>query len=102
MTAFVGVAWLEQLPPGRAMTVAVGDQRIALFNVDGTVHALDDACLHDGASLGAGELEGRIVRCCGHGWCYDVTTGQVIGVPGLAAGTRAVRVEHGRVMVAVD
>jgi nitrite reductase/ring-hydroxylating ferredoxin subunit len=102
MAAFVGVVWLEQLPPGQAMTVAIGDQRIALFNVDGTVHALDDPCLHGGESLGAGVLDGRIVRCRGHGWRYDVTTGQVIGVPGLSAGGRAVRVVDGRVMVAVD
>ena len=36
MAAFVGVAWLEQLPPGQAMTVAIGDRNIALFNVEGT------------------------------------------------------------------
>ena len=56
MVAFVGVAWLEDLPPGRAMTVTIGDQKVALVNVGGTVHAIDDACLHAGLSLGEGAL----------------------------------------------
>jgi nitrite reductase/ring-hydroxylating ferredoxin subunit len=102
MAAFVGVGWLEQLPPGRAMTVTVGDINIALFNVDGTVHAIDDACLHAGASLGAGVLDGKVVRCRGHGWKYDVTTGQVLDVPGLGVTSRAVKVVDGRIMVAMD
>lgn len=102
MAAFVGVAWLEQLPPGRSLSVTIGDTSIALFNVDGTVHAVDDACLHAGASLAAGSLDGKVVCCRGHGWRYDVTTGQVVGVPGLGVRVRVVQVVDGRIMVAVD
>jgi len=102
MAAFVGVAWLEQLPPGDAMTVTIGDIKIALFNVGGTVHAIDDLCLHAGASLGAGVLNGGVVRCRGHGWKYDVTTGCVLGVPGLGVSAHPVKVVDGRIMVAVD
>lgn len=102
MPAFVGVAWLEQLPPGRATTVTIGDLQVALVNVDGTVHAIDDACLHAGSSLGAGVLEGRCLRCRGHGWRYDVTTGAVLGVPGLGVRVHRVQVIDGRIKVAVD
>jgi len=102
MAAFVGVAWLAQLPPGQAMTLAIGDRNIALFNVEGTVYATDDACLHAGSSLGAGVLDGKVVRCRGHGWRYDVTTGCVLGVPGLGVSVHAVKVVDGRIMVAVD
>jgi 3-phenylpropionate/trans-cinnamate dioxygenase ferredoxin subunit len=99
---FVGVVWLEQMPPGRAMSVAIGDTAIALFNVEGTIYAIDDACLHAGGSLGSGELDGRIVRCAGHGWTYDVTTGCMVDVPELRVATRAVKVVDGRIMVAID
>jgi nitrite reductase/ring-hydroxylating ferredoxin subunit len=102
MAAFVGVAWLEQLPPGRAMTVTIGDLQIALVNVDGRVHAIDDACLHAGSSLGAGVLEGKVLCCRGHGWRYDVTTGCVLGVPGLGVRAYEVQVVDGRIKVAVD
>jgi nitrite reductase/ring-hydroxylating ferredoxin subunit len=83
------------------MTVAIGDNTIALFNVDGTVHAIDDSCLHAGSSLGAGVLDGKVVRCRSHGWRYDVTTGCVVGVPGLGVTAHAVKVVDGRIMVAV-
>lgn len=102
MKAFVGVGWLEQLPPGGAMTVAIGDTRIALFNVDGVVHAIDDSCLHAGSSLGAGVLDGKVVRCRSHGWKYNVTNGQVVGIPGLGVSVREVKVVDGRIMVAID
>ena len=96
------VAWLEELPPGRATTVAIGDRNFALFNVEGTVYATDDSCLLAGASLGAGELDGKIVRCRGRGWSYDVTTGCVVGVPGLGVTAHAVKVVDGRILVAID
>ena len=54
---------------------------VALFNVNGTVFAMEDACLHAGVSLGTGELRGKIVRCRAHGWRYDVTTGSTVDVP---------------------
>lgn len=102
MVAFVGVAWLEELPPGRAMTVTIGDQKLALVNVGGTVHAIDDACLHAGLSLGEGALDGETLCCGGHGWRYDVTTGCLLGVPGLCVRTHEVQVVDGRIKVAVD
>ena len=102
MVEFVEVARLEELPPGRTTTVTMGNRNVALFNVEGIVYAIDDSCLHAGSSLGAGALDGKIVRCRGHGWMYDVTTGCVLGVPGLGVTAHAVKVVDGRIMVAVD
>ena len=99
---FVEAARLEELPPGKSMTVTIGDRNIALFNVEGTVYATDDSCLHAGSSLGAGVLDGRIVRCRRHGWKYDVTSGCVLGVPGLGVSAHSVKVVGDRIMVAVD
>jgi len=55
MADFVAVAHLDQLPPGRGMTVTVRGLAVAIFNVAGTVYAMEDACRHAGASLGGGE-----------------------------------------------
>ena len=55
--------------------------RIALANVDGTLHAIDDTCTHRGCSLGDGKLTGSVVRCACHGSQFDVTTGAVVGGP---------------------
>ena len=102
MANYIEVANLEQLPPGRGTTVSIEGKEIALFNVDGTVYAMDDACLHQGVSLGISKLEGNIVTCRGHGWKYDVTTGSTYPVPGIGVAAYPVKVVDGKIMVAID
>lgn len=100
MTDFVRAALLDQVPPGTATTVCVNGTEVALFNVGGKVYALQDACAHAGSSLGAGELGGTVVRCRGHGWTYDVTTGFVCGINGFGVPTYAVKVVDGQILIA--
>lgn len=102
MANYIEVANLEQLPPGRGTTVSIEGKEIALFNVDGTVYAIDDACLHHGVSLGLSKVEGNIVTCRGHGWKYDVTTGSTYPVPGIGVSAYTVKVVDGKIMVAID
>ncbi|HEX6827705.1 MAG TPA: Rieske 2Fe-2S domain-containing protein [Burkholderiales bacterium] len=96
---FVDVCALEEVSPGRGLAVRVGGRDVALFNVDGAVHALENSCLHAGASLAGGKLCGRVVTCPAHGWRYDVTTGAVIVAPSLAVTKFPVRITDGRVLV---
>ena len=58
--------------------------------------------MHAGASLGAGKLAGRIVTCRAHGLRYDVSTGRVTSSTGLGVETYPVKVESGRILVAVS
>jgi nitrite reductase/ring-hydroxylating ferredoxin subunit len=101
MTDFLEVASIEQIPPGRSLVVKVAEKDVALFNVDGQIYAIDDACMHQGASLGAGKIDGKIVTCRAHGLKFDVTTGFVGGSPGYGVATHAVRVIDGKISVAV-
>jgi nitrite reductase (NADH) small subunit len=75
------MAWQELIradlcPPGSSREVVVGEQVVALFNVEGSFYALDGICPHQGGPLGEGELTGCIVTCPWHGWQFDVGTGQ--------------------------
>ena len=75
------MAWKEliraaECPPGSSREVVVGEQVVALFNVEGSFYALDGVCPHQGGPLGEGELVGCIVTCPWHGWQFDVGTGQ--------------------------
>lgn len=73
----------KDLPPGKAMVVDLPDGRqVALFNIDGTIYALDNACPHMGGPLGEGEVEDGIVTCPLHAWQFDIKTGTCINVPG--------------------
>ena len=101
MADFTQVATLDQLPSGTGSTVMVGDTSVALFNVGGTVYAINDACKHAGSSLGSGELNGKVVRCRAHGWKYDVTTGYANGIDGFGVATYPVKVVNGNILVAV-
>ena len=101
MADFLEVASLEQIAPGHSMVVKVAGKDVALFNVEGQIYAIDDACVHQGASLGAGKLEGKIVTCRAHGLKYDVTTGFVGGSPGYGVASHAVQVVDGKIAVAV-
>jgi naphthalene 1,2-dioxygenase ferredoxin component len=96
---FVDVCALEEVEPGRGLAVRAGDKDVALFNVDGTVHALENSCRHAGASLAGGKLCGRVITCPAHGWRYDVTTGAVIVAPSLTVAKFPVRIADGRVLV---
>jgi nitrite reductase/ring-hydroxylating ferredoxin subunit len=102
MADFLEVASLEQIPPGGSLVVTVADKDVALFNVDGQIYAIDDACVHQGASLGSGKIEGKIVTCRAHGLKFDVTTGLVSGVPDFGVASHAVLVADGKIAVAVS
>lgn len=56
--------------------VRAGERWYALANVDGTFHAVDNNCPHNGGPLGKGRLEGREIECPWHGWRWDVVTGR--------------------------
>jgi nitrite reductase/ring-hydroxylating ferredoxin subunit len=43
--------------------VEVQGKKIALFNLDGKFHAIDNTCTHRGGPLSEGELEGDEVTC---------------------------------------
>lgn len=99
MDDFIETARLDQVPPGTGMSFTVAGKAIAVFNIDGTVYATDDACLHKHASLGMGSLEGKVVTCRAHGWRYDVTTGGVLHVPGYGVATYPAHVADGKIMI---
>jgi len=77
----VRVASLAEVPPGTGRQVQVSGRAVAIYNVDGTVHAIDGTCTHRGGPLGEGELVESVVTCPWHGARFDVTTGAVLGPP---------------------
>jgi nitrite reductase (NADH) small subunit len=97
----VKVAELDEVAEGAARVVEVGDRSLALFNVGGTLYALDNACPHRGGPLGEGDLEGRVVMCPWHAWRWDVTTGHNVNNPAVTTRCYPVHVEAGGVFVEV-
>lgn len=76
MADWIAIARIEECPPGASIERVAGDRMVALANVDGTLHALDGLCPHQGGPLGTGRLCGTILTCPWHGWQFDVVTGR--------------------------
>jgi nitrite reductase/ring-hydroxylating ferredoxin subunit len=95
------VARAEDLPPGSARLVEVGDAEIAVFHAEDGFHATQAHCLHMGGPLARGTLHGCVVTCPWHGWQYDVRTGENEFDHAIRLETYEVVVEDGEVKVVV-
>jgi nitrite reductase/ring-hydroxylating ferredoxin subunit len=93
MAEFVRVAGIDDVKPGHGMVVEVNGKAVAVFNVDGQFHVIDNTCVHRGGPLGEGELEGSVVTCPWHGWQFNVTTGLCVNNPSAQVQAYPVKVE---------
>ncbi|MFP4323053.1 MAG: Rieske (2Fe-2S) protein [Anaerolineales bacterium] len=76
--AYITIASVEELPPGKRIVVEIDDLWVAVFNVDGTFYAIEDVCTHDGGPLAEGELDeaDKVVVCPRHGARFSLKTGK--------------------------
>jgi nitrite reductase/ring-hydroxylating ferredoxin subunit len=98
---FQAVARVDEIPPGTVKHVVVGEEEIAVANVDGDFYAVQGHCLHLQGPLGEGRLEAEVLSCPWHGWQYDVRTGRNMFDLAIQLRTYEVRVEDGAIEVAV-
>ena len=78
MPTFVQCCAVGEIAPGTGKTVTAGGKELAVFNVEGTFHVIDNECPHRGGPLGEGELEGCLLTCPWHAWQFDVRTGESV------------------------
>jgi len=97
------VARVEDFPPGSHRLVDVDGVAVAVFNLDGSYHAIEDVCSHDGGDLSSGDVESDQVVCPRHGAHFSLRTGEALSPPAYEAiPTFPVRVEDGMVQVRDD
>lgn len=67
----------EQVPSGARKLVKLHEVEVAVFNVGGSVFAIDNRCPHRGGPLirGYPDTNGGI-KCPMHGWRFDLRTGE--------------------------
>jgi nitrite reductase/ring-hydroxylating ferredoxin subunit len=77
----VPVCAAADIPPGTVKSFEVGDERVALYNIDGTFYATEGSCTHAFADLGDGFLEGDVIECCLHFGAFHVPSGKAVREP---------------------
>ena len=82
---WVTVGSVADIPEGHAARVVIAGTPVAIFNVDGELHCLDDTCSHAEASLSEGDLDcGRCaIECPLHGSAFDLRTGEPLTLPAV-------------------
>ena len=101
MSEYVKVAALDEVPVGGSKLVEIDYVRVALFNLEGTIYAIEDVCTHDGGPLVEGEvLDGCQVMCPRHGARFDIRTGEALSFPAFeATNTYNVKVEGDDILI---
>ena len=98
---FLTVAKLGDIPVGEGRAFKFNDEMVAVFNVDGQYHAMDDMCPHMGASLAAGHVEDGIVTCPWHAWRFKICDGTWCDNPKLGVSAYEVRVLDDQIQVQI-
>ncbi len=80
---FTPVATVRDVIPGVGKRVYLGTEAIALFNVGGTYHAINDRCTHGRASLSEGTVrqDDCTLECPWHGGRFALETGKPLSGP---------------------
>ena len=69
----------DEVPVGGKHKAIVEGYPVAIYNVEGTLYASGDFCPHERVSLAdGGGLEGEIITCGAHRWCFNVRTGECL------------------------
>ena len=95
---------VDQLVEGRGRPARIGSLYLAVFLSRGTIHVVENQCLHVGSPLDGGPVTGTRVHCPWHGWTYDLRSGNLLTAFGEHPGIRVFdhRVVAGEVIVTVD
>lgn len=98
----ITVGATEAVPPGRGATVKLKDgSEVALFNINGKFHAIENFCPHKGYPLADSRIYGNIVECDLHGWRFDVRNGECFTKKSCSIESYEVIVEDGMIKVLI-
>lgn len=96
------VGALEEIPSRGARVVATRGGDVAVFRTgDDAVFALFDLCPHKGGRLSQGIVHGGFVTCPLHNWVIALSDGRAREPDEGCARAVKVRVEGGRVLLAL-
>jgi nitrite reductase (NADH) small subunit len=94
-------AQFELPSENQAKEFLCGGKMICVANVNGTISAMENVCLHRGGPLGQGIIEGGKLVCPWHGWQWNPQTGEAAHNPNARIAVYPIKIENGDVMIEV-
>jgi len=101
MAEFTTVAKVGDIPENEGRSYPVEGRMIAIFNTGDEYSAINDFCIHMGASLATGYCEDGAVTCPWHAWRFSVKDGTWLDNPKVKTDCYEVRVEGDDIQVFV-
>jgi nitrite reductase/ring-hydroxylating ferredoxin subunit len=69
---------LADFPIGSMKLAKVDGRRLCVVHTSTGLHALDNACPHEGYGLTTGDLDGELLTCAWHNWKFRVSDGRCV------------------------
>ena len=103
MDDWIDIGSLDAIPRRGARCVSTPEGKIAVFRThQDQVYALENRCPHKQGPLSEGIVHGASVTCPLHNWVFDLATGQALGADEGQVRTYRVRVQDGRILMAMQ
>ena len=97
------IGTIDDIPQRGARCVVTPQGKIGVFRThDDRIFAIEDLCPHRGGPLSQGIVHGASVTCPLHNWVISLETGLAQGADEGAVRTIPVKVEDGRILMALD
>jgi nitrite reductase (NADH) small subunit len=97
------IGTIDDVPRRGARCVVTPQGRIGVFRTaDDRIFAIEDHCPHRGGPLSQGIVHGAAVTCPLHNWVISLETGEALGADQGAVKTIPVRIDGGRIALALD
>ncbi|MGF7007593.1 nitrite reductase small subunit NirD [Aminobacter sp. BE322] len=100
---WIAIGAIAEIPLRGARCVNTPQGKIGVFRTaDDRVFAIEDHCPHKGGPLSQGIIHGASVTCPLHNWVFSLETGEALGADEGSVRTIPLKVEDGRLFIALD
>ncbi|MFS6779588.1 non-heme iron oxygenase ferredoxin subunit, partial [Staphylococcus aureus] len=100
----VRICAVEDIKPGKAIRVKVGEEAIAIVRTKADqVYALNDKCSHGEISLSEGFVDNETIECWAHGAKFSLETGEALTLPAFEPVAKyEVIIDNGDIFLEID
>ena len=75
---FLALEKQHRMHDGYRRVIALEGRNLLLFQHNGQIHIIDNACPHAGANLDRGSIHGNELRCPWHGIAFNIQSGEAV------------------------